>query len=306
MEEFYLEGFMSFLEQEYPEYELLFALSENGASIISGLEDLKKRFPDKTIRWVIIKQSKGPNYKVEKLIASINEAKYDTLVISDSDMRAGPDYLQKVIDGFSHEEAGLVTCLYRNVRLHNIYLVLQALYIQTDFIPKVLLDHKLRGISYAFGSTICTTKEIIANIGGLEDLRQYLADDYQLLEMKTFREYVQHHLRWAITQRICRPLGYFASLITQSVTLAMLFLFLEGFTCFATGLFLSVCAMRFISSAFINRTVIGNGEVNRFLWLIPLKDLWNSVIWVISLFANTVRWKNRRFRVRKGGKMVEV
>jgi ceramide glucosyltransferase len=327
MEEGFLDNFISFVDQDYPVYEVIFALSEKGSPLISVFESLRERFPSREIRWVIVDRNEGPNYKVGNLIGAVREARYETLIISDSDMRVGPDYLRQVMAGFVEEKVGLVTCLYRGMHINNVFTALQSLFIQTDFIPNVLLDHKLEGISYGFGATICTRKEILTGAGELEDLAEYLADDYQMANrihkkgyaislspylidhissMRDFREYFLHHLRWAVTQRVCRPLGYGASIITQGVSLAMLYLIMEGFSPAAAGLFLFVCGVRLLSSAFLNETAIRNREVNRYLWLVPVKDLLHSVIWGLSLFVKTVHWKNRRFRLLTGGKMVEL
>ncbi len=326
-DERYLEGLGSFISQDYPLYEVVFVLSENATSLIAHLEGLKERFPKTEIRWLVVKENKGPNYKVGNIIRAIEAARYDVLVISDSDMRVDPAYLRQVVAPLLRERVGLVTCLYRGVQLHNLYGVLQSLFIQTDFIPNVILGYKLEGISYAFGATICTSKAIVSSIGGFQVLQEYLADDYQIGNrihkagyeicispyivddmsgMATFGEYFRHHLRWAITQRACRPIGYFASIVTQGVLWSSLFLLVEGLSPLAVALFVLVCGVRLTSSAYLNRAVIGNGAVGRYLWVVPFKDLWNSINWLISLFVNTVHWKHRRFRLLRGGKMVEV
>ncbi len=322
-----LKSVMSFCDQDYPSYEVVFALSEEDEPVTSLLEGLRRRFPQKEIRWVIIHGNSGPNYKVGNLIGAVREAKYEVLAISDGDMRVGPDYLKQTVPLLSQGNIGLVTCLYRGRRVRSIFSGLQSLSIQTDFIPNVLLDHRLEGISYAFGATILTSKGILESAGGLEALQEYLADDYQMGNRvyrkgyeirlsphlvdhmfckKNFKDHFHHHLRWAITQRICRPLGYVASIVTHGVSLALLFLILGRFSFFAVALFLFVCGTRVLSFLFLNKTTIHDDEVTRYFWLVPFNSLLNTVIWFLSLFINTVHWKNRQFRILKGGKMVEV
>jgi ceramide glucosyltransferase len=322
-----LGNFMSFCDQDYPDYEVIFSLSQKEELMISLLEDLKKLLPNRDIRWIIANQNKGPNYKVGNLIGAVREAKYEILAISDGDMRVDRNYLKQVVRLLLQEKVGLVTCLYRGAHIQSIFSGLLSLTVQTDFIPNVLLDHRLEGISYAFGATILTSKQVLASFGGLETLREYLADDYQMGNQvhkkgygiclsaylvdhifckKSFRQYFLHHLRWAITQRVCRPIGYFASIITHGVFLALLFLILKGFSLAAVALFFFICGVRVLSVIFINKAVIHNGEVTRYFWLIPMNDLLNSVIWFLSFFINTVRWKDRQFRVLKGGRMVEL
>ncbi len=322
-----LENLMSFCDQDYPDYEVIFSLSQQDGPVLSILDCLKKLFPEKSIRWTIVNQNRGPNYKVGNLIGAVRESKYEILAISDGDMRVDPNYLKQVVTPFLQEKVGLVTCLYRGTHIDDIFSGLEALSVQTDFIPNVLLDQRLEGISYAFGATILTSKEVLTSLGGLETLRECLADDYQMGNRvhkkgyaihlspylidhifctKNFGKYFLHHLRWAITQRVCRPLGYFTSIVTHGVFWALLFLIAQRFSLAASALLLFICAVRVSSFFFLNKAVIHNNEATRYFWLVPLNSLLNTVIWFLSLFINTVHWKNRRFRVLKGGRIVEV
>ncbi len=323
----HLENFVSLCNQDYPRYEIVFSTSDANDPALAVVEELKERYPDRDIRWVLTRNNRGPNYKVGNLISAIGEARYDTLVINDSDMRFEPDYLQRVVGGLLRDGVGVVTCLYRGVGIRSIPAALQSLFIQTDFIPNVLLGRKLEGISYGFGSTICTTRTMLKAIGGLEPISEYLADDYQIANrihrlgysvhlpallvdhvstVGSFRDYFLQHLRWGITQKASRPGGYAASIVTHGTTLATLLLILSGFSFASAALFLLVLGVRFLTFAFINRAVVHNDEIMRYAWLLPLKDLLNSAVWLLSLLTSTVRWRHRRFRLLPDGKMVEA
>lgn len=321
-----LEDFSTFCDLDYPSYEILFTLSEENDSALSVLEQLKRRFPHREIRWSIEPRKRGPNYKVDNLIKAVRDARYDTLVISDSDMGVETDYLQQIIP-LLRAHTGLVTCLYRGKDLHSIFAGLQSLSVQTDFIPKVLLGYRLEGGSYGFGATLCTSKEILEKSGGFEPLRDYLADDYQIgnriqkigygihiadylvdhrFHTENFSVFLKHNLRWAVTQRVCRPVGYLASFVTHGFFLALVFLLVQRFSSIAVGLFLFVTGLRLTSSVYLNATVIRNKEIGRYLWLIPINDLLATGFWFLSLFVNTVHWGSHRYRVLRGGKMIEL
>jgi ceramide glucosyltransferase len=320
------ENFMSFCLQDYPVFELVFALPRKSDALIVLLEELKTRFPRVDMDWVFADSNKGPNYKVGNLIAAVSKAKHSVLVMSDSDMRVGTQYLKQTVIPFLQERAGLVTALYRNVHLGSLCAALQALSVQTIFVPNVLFSRKVEGMSYAFGATLCTSKDILSSLGGIESFLDYLADDYQMghrihekgydihlsralidqfSQTRTFREFFFQQLRAGITQRVCRPVGFLGSILTHQVSLALLFLLVEGFSSASWVLFVSVCGIRILSAGLLNRTTIHNRELSRYLWLIPFNDLMNTLIWLLSLFTDTVRWKERRFRVLQGGKMVE-
>lgn len=321
------ENFVSFCNQDYPCFEIVFSLSRDDQAAVHVLEDLRRQFPALDIRWLVVDDNPGPNYKVGNLIAAINAAKFDLIAISDADIRVGPNYLKRIVSELPQQDAGVVTCLYGGIEVQNISSALHALTIQSDFIPNVMVGCRVEGISYAFGATICTSKAVLDSFGGLEPLRNYLADDYQIgylakkhghkIQLSRYLldhsssprkviDFLHHQLRWAITQRVCRPWGYFASVTTHGVTLATIFLLTNGPSLASIVLFILTLGVRLGSFRYLNEKVIRNAEIARYQWLLPAKDLLNSVIWLMSLFMNTVRWKNRRFKVLKGGRMVEL
>jgi ceramide glucosyltransferase len=327
LEERYRENFASFCRQEYPDFELIFAFPANNDPLVSLLKELRLEFPQTRIDWVIVDPVRGPNHKVGNLIAAVERARHPVLVISDSDMAVGPEYLLRTVTDFSLEKVGLVTSLYRNVGIENLFAALHALTVQTIFIPNVLFSRKIEGLSYAFGATLCTSKEILSVVGGPEVLLDYLADDYQVgnriyrkgykihlsrtlidqvSHIKGFKECFLQQLRAGITLKVCRPLGYFGSVITHQVALSLLFLLVEWFSPIGLAVFFSACAIRIISGVLLNRTTIRNRELSRYLWMVPLNDLVYTLIWLLSLFTDKVTWKGRRFRALRGGKMVEV
>jgi ceramide glucosyltransferase len=304
MEEGYLENFVSFCQQDYPVFELIFAFPPKRDALVHLLEGLKARFPQ----------------------VDMKKAKHSVLVMSDSDMRVGTQYLKQTVTLFLHKRTGLVTALYRNIHSRGLWAALQALTIQSVFVPNVLFSRKVEGMSCAFGATLCTSKDILESLGGIESFLDYLADDYQMghrihekgLEIllshdlvdqvsrtRTFKQYFLQQLRAGITQRVCRPLGYLGSVLTHQVSLALLFLLVERFSPLSWVLFMTVCGIRIFSAGLLNTTTIRNRELSRYLALIPLNDLMNTLFWSLSLFTGTVRWEERKFRVFKGGKMAE-
>ncbi len=327
VDEHSLENLATFCVQDYPRYEIVFALQEEDPAILAVVERLQSDHPDLAIHRVIARHNRGPNYKVGNLAAALEKASSELLAMSDSDMRVEPDYLRQLVRTFHRPGVGLVTCLYRSRRIANATAALQALTLQTDFIPNVLFDHQWRGISYAFGATICTTRTILEQIGGINQLRHYLADDYLLgnrvlakgyrVELapflvdhignvSRFHPYFLHQLRWAVTQRVCRPAGYRASVITRGLFLSLFPATWLHFSPTGLSLVAFTCVLRWLHAVLVDRRLVRNPEIRRYLWLVPANDLLNTWIWMLSLVKNTVRWHNRTFRVSADGRMKEI
>jgi ceramide glucosyltransferase len=235
-------SFASFCVQDYPEYELLFGVANPGDPAVSLVESLAARYPQAQVRCVKTAADLGPNRKVCNLHGLAAAARYDLLLVSDSDMRVQPDYLRRIAAGFADPAVGLVTCPYRGSEPDGVPAAMEALGIAAGFMPGVFVA-ALGLAAFAFGSTIALRRETLERIGGFEALVDYLADDFQMgkrvadlglrvhlssvvvdsiLGRRSFRESWSRRLRWARTVRACRPLGHLGSGLTHTTALALL------------------------------------------------------------------------------------
>ena len=52
--------------------------------------------------------------------------------------------------------------------------------------------------------------------------------------------------------------------------------------------------------------LLGEHDTLRWLWLVPAKDLFNSLMWAVAFLGNQVRWSGQVLRVHRDGRMVPV
>ncbi len=237
------ESLRSHCLQNYPEYEIIFGVSDPDDPAIELVSRLKGEFPEQTVRLIQCEKILGTNVKVSNLAQMLPEAGHDFLVVNDSDIRVEPDYLKQVVPPLVDPEIGLVTCLYRGVASPTLGSRLESLGISTDFAPGVLTARSLESIRFGLGSTLAFRRSDLAKIGGFEALVDYLADDYQIgsriaaldLEVKLsetvvetylpaydLRGFIAHQLRWGRTIRDSRPWGYVGLLFTFGLPWALL------------------------------------------------------------------------------------
>jgi ceramide glucosyltransferase len=315
------ENFRSHCLQDYPDYEIIFGVSEPDDPAIKLVDQLKSEFPQRAIRLIVCPRQLGTNIKVSNLAQMLPHARYDHLIVNDSDIRVERDYLRRVLAPLANSEIGLVTCLYRGVANSTLGSRLESLGISTDFCPGVLVARQLEGIKFALGSTMAFRRRDLAAIGGFEALADYLADDYHLgnriaalglkvelsdIVVETFlpryslREFLAHQLRWARAVRDSRFWGYLGLGISFGLVWALLALILANGAGWAWELFGATAIMRFGVALLVGVRVLHDRYTLRWLLLIPLRDAVAMLVWLMSFAGHTVSWRGDIFKLQDG------
>jgi ceramide glucosyltransferase len=315
------ESFRSHCLQNYPEFEITFGVSDPGDPACELVDRLKKEFPQKAIRLVFCRDNLGANTKVSNLIQMLPEARFDHLVVNDSDIRVEPDYLLRVLAPLTKPEVGLVTCLYRGVANDSLGSQLESLGISADFAPGVLVARQIEGIKFGLGSTLAFRRRDLEAIGGFQTLLDYLADDYQLgnriaslgskielskVVVETFlphydlRGFFDHQLRWARTVRDSRFWGYVGMGITFGIVWAIIALIVSAGSAWAWELLFATIAMRFVVAISVGKSVLHDHQLSQQLAWLPLRDFVAFAVWIMSFAGHTVSWRGDTFRLRDG------
>jgi ceramide glucosyltransferase len=252
----------------------------------------------------------------------VRVAQFDTLIVNDSDIRVERDYLAQVTAPLQSERVGLVTCLYRAVAAPTLGSRLEALGISSDFCASVLVARQIEGgIRFGLGSTLAFRRRELQRIGGFEAIGEYLADDYELgkriadlglevvlapaivetfLPAYSMTAFLRHQLRWARGVRDARLGGYIGLVFTFGIAWCLIALLLSGGSVAAWALVAGVLALRTCMAWYLGNTVLEDRQTISLLWLVPVRDLIGTAVWLASFFGNTVSWRGDRFRLRKG------
>jgi ceramide glucosyltransferase len=315
-------GFRSHCRFDYGDYELLFGVSDPDEPALALVKQLREEFPDRSIRVVQCPLTLGMNGKVSTLAQMLPEAKYEYVLINDSDIVAPADYLRRVMWRFADERVGMVTSLYRGLAGKTIPSRMEAMGINTDFMGGVLVAREMEdGVHFALGATMATSKRVLRQIGGLEALVDYLGDDYELgartsaagykvdladvvvetaLPDYTLRQFWSHQMRWARNNKHLRTEQYFGLIVTFGLAGAILAVIAAPQAWWTWTAFAIVAAMRLAAVVTIGRGVLSDPNVLRDLWLVPVRDFAALTVWIVSLMGNDVEWRGMRYRVRDG------
>ena len=321
------ENFSSFCRQQYPSFQIIFAAASADDPVIPVIRQLIAEFPHIDMELVVDDRIYGPNYKVCNLINAFPRAKHDILIVCDSDIQVPPNYLTAVCSPFADPKVGLVTSLYRSSATDGVATAVEALGFCTEMIPNVMTAVKLEGLTFALGASMAVRRDALAAIGGFEGLVGYLADDYQLgnkihragyrLELSAcFVESIMHRdslrtvlsrqLRWARTMRVSRPTGYLASGLTQPMPAAVLALIATNASWAGVAAVALLYMVRAVVATFFSRRYVRDRLLPRYLWLLPVRDIFSFGTWALSFLGNRVRWRGHLYRVLPGGWLREL
>jgi ceramide glucosyltransferase len=319
------ENFASFCRLDYPEYELVFAVSDTEDPVISIIERLRADFPQRSIRLITSVPCLGANDKVNNLCELVHNARYEFIVMSDSDVRVDPDYLKKVFAPFADPRVGAVTALYKSLTAGNLASNLNALGMYMDSAPAALVAKKIEGkMRFAFGWTIATYKKHLAEVGGWEAMSNHHSDDFELgkriaergyrvelmripvsmvFPRETLGEYFRHELRWSVGLKSVRPLGYWGLIFTQGLPWALLgatAAWSIGSMVLAVSYLLAYSVLRVGLTWTTGTWGLGDRRLSKILWLVPVHDAIGFVVWVKGFFSDRITWRGLAYEVRNG------
>ncbi|HTV54177.1 MAG TPA: bacteriohopanetetrol glucosamine biosynthesis glycosyltransferase HpnI [Terriglobia bacterium] len=330
------EAFASHCSQQYAgEYELLFGVSSLDDPAVAAVQRLQAEFPDepghRAIRLVLCPEKLGLNGKVSNVIQLAGQARFDYLIVNDSDIHVSPRYLSCILAPFAslqptrsgiNKPVGLVTAPYRGLAHGTLGSKMEALGISTDFFPGVLTALMMDGeIRFGLGSTLAVSRTALAAAGDFEPLVNALADDYQLglrianagyavvvsrevvdtsVPAYSLSGYFAHQLRWARAVRDSRKLGYLGLLFTFGLPLAVLNCIASACSLPSLALLSLVVAARITVALAIGVGLLRDRQVLRDLWLLPLRDFCALWVWIWSFAGNTVTWRGESFALKDG------
>jgi len=313
------ENYLSFCRQDYPEFEILFCVTDEQDPAIPVIEQVIRDFPQRSIRLLIGSEPLGASDKVNKLCRMAREASHDMLIVSDSDVRVEPDFLRAVVAPFQNPNVGGVSCLYRGITDGTFAADIEAMGNSTDFAPGVLVAWLLGEVNFMLGAVMATTKKHLAEIGGFESLVDYFCDDYELgnriaaqghlveisrypvsivYPRQTLVEAFRHQLRWNLSIRFSRPWGHFGLIFSQGLPWALLGAALVRSRNGAIAYLVTYLILRIVMAVSVGGEEIGDRLVIRKTWMLPTRDAFAFAVWLASFFPQRIHWRGREFYVR--------
>jgi ceramide glucosyltransferase len=314
----------SWLAQDYPgAIQVLFGVDSADDPVCNVVRQLIAEHPADRARLVVCAEALGANAKVSKLAQLDRLSEHGVIVVSDADVRVPPDFLANAVSALRDPAVGLVHCFYRLANPATPAMQWEAVAINADFWSQVLQAQSLKPIDFALGAVMITRRTELAASGGFDALVDYLADDYQLGNRiarrgkrivvcpvvvecwsppMTWGEVWRHQLRWARTIRVCQPLPYFFSILSNA-TLWPLLWFVVRPQFVTLGVFAACLLVRIATARFHQRRLGRSAGSIAAWWFVPLKDMLQLPLWALAFLGRHVEWRGQRYRVQPGGKL---
>jgi ceramide glucosyltransferase len=320
----------SFFEQQYPAYEIIFGARHADDPALQIARRVSRRYPSVPVEVVITGEPWRPNAKVCSLMKMYERAQHNFLIISDSDVTVGPNYISEVVQPLLDPKNGMVTCLYRGLATGGIWAKLEALGMSVEMTAGAIVANLLEGMKFALGPTMAVRRDALDAVGGFELLADYCADDYVLgrevsdsgrqvvmsqhvidhvVINRRFACSMHHQLRWMKSTRFSRHAGHAGTAMTFAMPFGLLGLVGAGALhhwLLGAALFAAAYLNRVAQSVAAGWCVVGDRRALQLAWLYPLRDLMGFVFWCASYTGRTIVWRGEWYRLEKGGRMLLV
>lgn len=313
------ENYATFCRQDYPEFEILFCVSDDRDPAVPVIQKIIADFPERPIRLLVGSEPLGASDKVNKLCRMVREARHEIVIVTDSDVRVDPGFLRAIAGGFRDPEVGGVTCLYRGLTDGSFAAGLEAMGNSTDFAAGVLVNWLGGKIDFMLGAVMATTKKNLADIGGFEALVDYFCDDFELgnriarnghrIELSTFpvsivypretlAEAFGHQVRWNLSIRYSRPAGHLGLIFTQGLPWTILAALVAPSAPIALAYVAAYVVLRSEMARNVGVWGMQDRALRAKLALLPVRDAFAFIVWLASFFRQRIRWRHKEFYVR--------
>jgi ceramide glucosyltransferase len=317
------ENLLSFINQDYPEYEIIIGVQSSSDPAIQLVEGLKKQYPSKAIHLIVGSHTLGYNPKINNLYGMMPAANYDYMVISDSNVIADKDYLRANIDYFKNKEVGIVTNLIKGIGGESVGALFENLHLNSFVIGNVsFLDFLKRKV--VVGKSIFFRKSQFDKLGGLWELRNYLAEDYLMGKLYkqggykvviaphlisttnhawTMKRFINRHTRWSQLRWNLNKLAYITELLSNFPLWSLVYMVASGFS-YESFAITALCWAAKITGDSLMNSMLKTGLQFRHCLAAPFKDLLIGFLWIVPLVNRRTSWRGNQVKIARNTLLV--
>ena len=322
--------------QDYPEYEIIFSLQDHNDPAYKVAKKIKDKYPDKDISVITKRCNVGLNPKVNNLIPAYKIAKYEHILISDSNVMVNRNYLQEIVKYMEDPDVGLVSNIIKGTRGRSFGSIFENLHLNSFIMGSVCFLDRFLKMPCVIGKSMLMRKKDLEDIGGFSTVKDVLAEDYVIGKkmykrgkkvilsnhmIKNVNEYwginkfINRHARWGKLRWQIGGVSYVSELIGNPVFMSFLPIVLYEPSRITMSFAMFVSSLKILGDMWIGQLITRqdnrirsheNEQLNSALainplwyFFAPVKDLIIGFIWFVPLISNTVVWRGNRYIIGK-------
>lgn len=311
--------------QDYPEFQVVFSVQTADDAAIPLLNELQKEFGPEHVTVAIENCRAGTNGKINNMIGGLRHARYDMLVISDSDVLLKTDYLKTIISPLKDPGVGCACTLYKAAGADKWFEKMELLTLNADFMTNVLFAHVSGASKFCLGASAALHRSTLEQIGGLEALSDYLVEDYEMgrriwmlgkrvavvpyfvdtiVDLKSPSQWWDHQVYWDQNTRAARPFAFFATALVRSVPFAVLYAVVRMMDAVGLWTMAGAFTLRIVSAAVVLGWGLRDREGLRSLALLIFRDISSLATWLLAFTKRTTIWRGTSFVLTRDGRLV--
>lgn len=314
----------SFFEQDHPRFEIVFATTSPEDAALPIARALAAEYPHVPTRFVISDPSYGLNPKVANLRGALSAARHELVLQSDANVRAGRDYLRRITSEITREDGALLSSLVVGVEERSLGAAMENLQLTAMIAPSCCFALHYFDVPCVIGKSMLFHKRDIERVGGLDSVKDVLAEDYLLgraiqaagrpviLSATTaenvneeipVERFVARHARWLKMRAVIHPPAFVADLFANPIGLALLAILASGFELPFVAAGLAIAMGKLLLDRHVVAHIRGSKMAWRHSFATPLKDLALLAIFPYAAISRSIEWRGVRLRMGWGTKL---
>lgn len=320
------ENLQTFFCLDYPKFEIVFSASSKTDPSLVVVRALMREYPEVQASLVISQDTEWTNPKVENLKASTPLARYDWLLISDSNTRVHSQALRRLMTEVE-EGVGVITSSIVGEGMQTWVSHIEAGYFRTYFSRWMILS-AFFGRAFVVGKSMLFRKSVAEKFGGIRALESYLAEDYmagfamkqlglrikvsrfpvvQYMGAQSLSHFWRRHLRWARIRKAHLPIAFWLEPFSTSwVAFGVGYIGLSKLNFVSLGAFAWIHFGLWFLGEFLLSRKLGGFTLSvwdffHFLWTTPAREFFLLAVFVHASVGNAVVWRGQRLYLKRGG-----
>jgi ceramide glucosyltransferase len=322
------QNLQSFFEIEYPKYEIICCVAEMDDPARQVAERLVAKYPHIDACVVVGNPGVCINPKINNLSKGYNMAKYDYILISDSNVLFEADTLSKMVALLEMPNVGLVHQLPTGIDCQSFGAELESAYLGTQH-ARMYLVANAAGVNCVVGKSMLFRKTDLDKCGGIENFGKFLAEDYfigkaikdlhlkhvvapdpihQPMGVTPFLDFARRRIRWTRLRKNIFPATAFLEPLSESLVPGLL-------GCYGASLLLNIPPLVFLifhymiwlSCDLITVYLLYNKQMytklHKFLLAWFIRELLFFPLYFCAIFGSTVGWRGNKFKLQKQGRI---